>query len=80
LANPQLSLVDSSGIQIAQNSGWGGSAQLSSLFDQLGAFPLEAGSADDAILVTLPPGSYTAQLGGAGGTTGIGLSEIYEVQ
>ena len=79
LANPQLSLVDSSGIQISQNSGWGGSAQLSTLFTQVGAFPLEAGSSDDAILVTLPPGSYTAQLSGAGGTTGIGLAEIYEV-
>jgi sugar lactone lactonase YvrE len=79
LANPQLSLVDSSGNQIAQNSGWGGSAQLSTLFNQVGAFALEASSTDDAILVTLPPGSYTAQLSGAGGTTGIGLAEIYEV-
>jgi hypothetical protein len=79
LANPQLSLADSSGNQIAKNSGWGGTAQLTALFTQVGAFELEAGSNDDAILVTLPPGSYTAQLSGAGGATGIGLAEIYEV-
>ena len=79
LESPQLTLFDSSGNQIAQNSGWGGSGQLSTLFSQVGAFAFDAGSLDDAILVTLPAGSYTAQLSGAGGTTGIALAEIYEV-
>jgi hypothetical protein len=54
LVNPQLSLADSSGNQIAQNSGWEGTAQLSALFTQVGAFALESGSTDDAILITLP--------------------------
>ena len=34
---------------------------------------------DSAMLITLPPGSYTAKLSGFEGTTGIGLIEIYEV-
>jgi hypothetical protein len=29
--------------------------------------------------VTLPAGSYTMQVSGAGGTTGVALAEIYEV-
>ena len=34
---------------------------------------------DSAMLITLPPGSYTAKLSGFEGTTGIGLIEVYEV-
>jgi hypothetical protein len=44
----------------------------------LGAFPLESNSADAAMLVTLPPGNYTALLSGTAGATGIGLIEVYE--
>jgi hypothetical protein len=36
--------------------------------------PLEA-----AILITLPPGPYTAIVSGVGGTTGVGLVEVFEV-
>jgi len=45
----------------------------------VGAFALTAGSADSAIVVTLPPGNYTAILSGIGGTTGTGLAEVYEI-
>ena len=31
------------------------------------------------ILVTLPPGNYTAQVSGIGGGTGVGLVEVFEV-
>jgi len=53
---------------------------------KVGAFPLvETRDAalrtglDSAMLITLPPGSYTAKLSGFEGATGIGLIEIYEV-
>jgi len=36
--------------------------------------------ADSALLLTLPPGNYTAQVGGLNGGLGIALCEIYEVQ
>ena len=36
-------------------------------------------SNDSAILVTLPPGPYTAQVSGASGHTGVALVEVYEV-
>ncbi len=78
LAAPQLTLFDSSGASILSNSGWGGSTTLSQTFSQLGAFALPATSADSAILQTLGAGSYTAQLSGSGGTSGIGLTELYD--
>ena len=50
------------------------------LFLALGAFALATGSKDSALLITLPTGSYTAQITGPGTTTGIALAEIYDAQ
>jgi hypothetical protein len=36
-------------------------------------------SADSALLVTLPPGTYTAVASSVSGTAGITLVEVYEV-
>jgi hypothetical protein len=36
-------------------------------------------SNDSAILITLPPGSYTAQVAGASNDSGVSLVEVYEV-
>jgi len=44
----------------------------------VGAFALPAGSADAAALATLQPGSYTVQVNGANGTSGIALVEAYD--
>ena len=44
-----------------------------------GAFALPPGSADSALVATLPAGAYTAQVTGAGGATGVALLEVYEV-
>jgi hypothetical protein len=38
-----------------------------------------AATPDSALLATLPPGAYTAEVSGAGGDTGIALVEIYDV-
>lgn len=43
------------------------------------AFALPDGSRDAAMLLTLAPGSYTAQVSGAGSTSGTALIEVYEV-
>jgi hypothetical protein len=55
-------------------------ADLITAASQAGAFQLPAGSTDAALLVTLPPGAYSAVLEGAGGTTGSGLVEAYEME
>ena len=43
-----------------------------------GAFALNSSSTDSALLVTLPPGIYTAQVSGKNGATGVALIEVYE--
>src|SRR5205085_925249 len=45
----------------------------------VGAFPLTPGSKDAVLVVTLGPGNYTAQVSGAGGTSGVALLEVYDV-
>jgi hypothetical protein len=81
LQAPQLSLFDSKGNEIQFNQGWNsvGGTATAAIMSQAGAFALPAGSADSALVATLPAGSYTAQVAGANGTTGIALLEVYEV-
>lgn len=45
-----------------------------------GAFALSAVATDAAMLVTLPPGAYTATVAAPEGTEGVALVEIYEVR
>jgi hypothetical protein len=79
LPDPSLSLSNST-VVIAANSGWGGDPQISSAANSVGAFPWGSSSTpDSALLVTLPPGQYTAQVSGASGDTGVALVEVYDV-
>lgn len=80
LAAPQLTLFDANNTPLQSNAGWGGSATLSAAFDQVGAFQLSPTSADCAMLVTLPPGLYTAQISSGAGAPGLGLIEVYEIR
>jgi hypothetical protein len=81
LSDPKLELLGGSGVVLASNSGWGGSSEISSVAAQVGAFGWSNPSSNDsAILITLPPGAYTAQVSGASGDTGVALVEVYEVQ
>ena len=79
LSSPQITLFDANGKTIGFDAGWGGGSALAAAFAQVGAFSLPPSSADSALLVTLPSGSYTAQVSGANGATGIALVEVYEV-
>ena len=79
LPDPQLQLFSGS-TTIAANDGWGGNAQIAAEAAAVGAFAWSSPtSADSAILITLPPGAYTAQVSGASGDTGVSLMEVYEV-
>ena len=79
LADPQLALYSGSTL-LDSNGGWGGNADIVNAAAAVGAFAwASASSADSAILITLPPGSYTAQVSGATGDTGVALIEVYEV-
>ncbi len=77
LADPKLELFSSAAAKLSENDNWDSS--LAPTFSAVGAFSLDVGSRDAALLTTLAPGSYTVQVSGVGGGTGEALIEIYEV-
>ena len=79
LAQPVLTLYDSHQNIVASNTGWGGDATLAAVEVTVGAYALSPTSQDSLLLVTLNPGSYTAQISGVNNSTGIATVEIYEV-
>ena len=88
---PSLTLYDSTGKALGTNNGWYGentravSAQISAAATSVGAFALDPFDLDSAMLVTLPPGGYTAvvsptlALNGASTGSGTALAEVYDV-
>jgi hypothetical protein len=79
LADPQLKLYNS-GVLVTSNDDWGGTADLKSVFATVGAVSLVSDTSKDAaLLVTLPPGAYSAQVSGVNSTTGVGLVEVFAV-
>jgi hypothetical protein len=79
IAQPTLLLLNGS-TTVAQNSNWTTSpdaAVITASSAQVGAFGLA--NNDSALVVTLAPGNYTAQIIGAGGATGVALIEVYEL-
>lgn len=78
LADPQLELYSGS-TKLFANDDWANSPALAATATRVGAFALPAASRDSALVTTLAPGAYTAQVSGAANTTGIALVEVYEV-
>ena len=81
LANPELRIYElvenKPAVLRGQNDDW--NSALAPTASTVGAFPLPAGSRDAAVVLKLPKGSYTANVSGVGGTTGIALVELYDV-
>lgn len=81
LARPTLMLFSGQTV-LATNTGWAAgatSADLRGAAAAAGGFALNEGSTDSALLITLNPGAYTAQVSGVGDTTGEILIEVYIV-
>jgi protocatechuate 3,4-dioxygenase beta subunit len=74
LSDPRVEVYDASASKLAENDTWDSS--LSTMFSQLGAFALPAGSRDAALTVTLPAGAGTAHVRGT--DAGIALVEAYD--
>jgi hypothetical protein len=65
---------------ILSNNGWDANPQIAATAASVGAFSWgSSATPDSALLVTLPPGAYTAQVNGNGGGIGIALAEVYDV-
>jgi hypothetical protein len=77
LADPKLELYAADGTQLTENDNW--SSSLTGTFAQVGAFALDAGSKDAALLISLSAGVYSVKLTGLNHGTGEGLVEVYEV-
>jgi sugar lactone lactonase YvrE/uncharacterized Zn-binding protein involved in type VI secretion len=83
LPDPALSIHQTQNgkdVVLYSNTGWGSSQVLLKAAAAVYALPvLTAGSGDSELLLTLPPGGYTAEVTGAGGDTGVALCGIYQV-
>ncbi len=80
LSAPVLDLFNGAGTKIASNTGVASApnpAGIAAAGTAAGAFAL--GNADSAILTTLAPGAYTAQVSGANNTQGVALIEVYDL-
>ncbi len=74
LSDPNLELRDANNNLLASNDNWRDSQQAE--IEAAGLAP--ADDRESAIVATLAPGAYTSIMRGVGGTTGIGLVEIYD--
>jgi hypothetical protein len=74
MADPVLDLYDSTGALIEQDDNW------TSLSPEVVAGGLTPSDPAEALIeATLPPGSYTAVLRGANGSSGVALCELYDL-
>ena len=74
--------VDGADVEVGRNSNWGtqpNAAAIIDATDAAGAFALDAGSNDSAMLLWLEPGVYTATVqAAASGISGLALIEVYQ--
>ena len=75
MADPTLELRDGSGTLLASNDNWR-STQETAILDS-GVAPTR--DAEAAIVASFAPGSYTAIVRGANGTTGVAVVEVYQL-
>jgi hypothetical protein len=95
LTSTTLTLTNSmTNLTVATSTGWGNAPVIgpgasggiviqpltAALSARVGAFALGNGSNDSALVATLPPGNYTAEVAGTNNNTGIALIEIYELR
>ncbi|MFL6583171.1 MAG: hypothetical protein ACJ8KU_01480, partial [Chthoniobacterales bacterium] len=82
LPDPRLEIHSENGAVIATNDNWktddqSGQSQEAAIIAT--TIP-PTNDAESALLLTLPPGSYTAVLGSNGAGTGVALVEVYNLQ
>ncbi|HVF71970.1 MAG TPA: hypothetical protein VM940_10220 [Chthoniobacterales bacterium] len=75
LQDPHLSVFDSSNTLLSENNDWKDSQ--GSAIQATGLAPTK--DKESAVLLSLLPGAYTAQLTGVNQGTGIGLVEVYDL-
>lgn len=83
LADPAIELFDRDQRRIGANENWdedpAAGTAIAAAAARVGAFAWPAGSKDAALLITLPPGSYSLVVKGTNGTTGVALVEVFDL-
>lgn len=79
LADPQLTVYRNGITVIAANDNWEDASGVGAAAGRVRAFPFATGSKDAAVLLTLAPGAYTAQIATRDRNPGAALIEVYEV-
>lgn len=77
LANPSMEIYDSGGTKFGSNDDWDQTGDIQTKHATLGLALPQA--AESVIYAVLPPGAYTAIVSGVGGTTGVALVEVYDM-
>lgn len=75
MEDPTLELRDSNGSVLASNDNWRTTQQTAII--NTGVAPTR--DAESAIVISFSPGSYTAIVRGANGTTGVAVVEVYQL-
>ncbi len=78
LADPTITIVNQNGATLATNDNWQDDAAGAAAITSSGFAPKAA--AESAVVLHLPPASYTAILGTKTGSPGVGLIEIYNLR
>lgn len=86
LTDPRLQLYSGTTVR-NENDNWNApigagspdAAAIAAAANSVGAFAFASGGRDAALLVTLPPGAYSAQVSGVANATGVALVEVYEI-
>ncbi len=90
LADPKLTVFSGQTV-VARNDDWGtpqpidnvqvaaSATEVAAAATTSGAFAFDAGSKDAALVITLAPGAYTAQVASVTGASGVALIEVYEL-
>jgi len=79
LSDPIVSVYDQAGQILATNNDWDSAGGAAAAALQVGAFPLNEGSTDAALIVTISPGAYSIQVTGRNAAKGEALVEVYEL-
>lgn len=82
LANPVITVRNSSNEIVATNTNWednSNSASIALTAASVGAQPFTAGSADAALMLFLTPGVYTVEVSSGDSTSGVVLAEVYRI-
>jgi uncharacterized protein YkwD len=75
MADPTLELRDANGVLLASNDNWRTTQETAII--NTGVAPTR--DAESAIVTSFSPGSYTAIVRGANGTTGVAVVEVYQL-